>query len=96
MFAVTVVFRIREESIDAFLPLMIENAKASLKLEPGCRQFDVCSDPARPLEIFLYEIYDNAAAFQVHLDTPHFKRFDAAVAEMIEEKSVRTYSRVVS
>jgi len=96
MFAVTVVLKIREESMDAFLPLMIENAKSSLKTEPGCRQFDVCSDPARPSEIFLYEIYDDAAAFQAHLETPHFKKFDAGVAEMIEEKSVRTYAKVVS
>lgn len=96
MFAVTVVFRIREESREAFLPLMIENAKTSLKHEPGCRQFDVCSDPARPSEIFLYEIYDDAAAFQAHLETPHFKSFDAGVAEMIEEKSVKTYAKVVS
>ncbi|MHA7773810.1 putative quinol monooxygenase [Roseibium sp. M-1] len=96
MFAVTVVFKIREESMEAFLPLMIENAKASLKHEPGCRQFDVCSDPAHPLEIFLYEIYDDAAAFQAHLATPHFKSFDARVSEMIEEKTIRTYATVVS
>jgi len=96
MFAVTVVFKIRKESFEVFLPLMIENAKASLKIESGCRQFDVCSDPVRPLEIFLYEIYDDAAAFQAHLETPHFKRFDVAAAAMIEEKSVKTYAKVVS
>ncbi|WP_422375387.1 putative quinol monooxygenase [Roseibium sp.] len=94
MFAVTVLFQIKEGQMDAFMPLMIDNAKASLRLEPGCRQFDVCRDAARPHEVFLYEIYDDEAAFKAHLQTAHFLSFDAAVADMIREKTVRTYLQV--
>ncbi|WP_282047222.1 putative quinol monooxygenase [Roseibium album] len=96
MFAVTVQFQIRDGMFETFMPLMIENAKASLEGEPGCRQFDVCSDPDRPNEVFLYEIYDDAAAFQAHLKTPHFQAFDVQVAPMISEKSVATYAKVRS
>ena len=94
MFAVTVLFKIREGDLAAFLPLMTENAAASLKSEPACRQFDVCTDPARPDEVFLYEIYDDEAAFKIHLETAHFKSFDAAVADMVQDKTVRTYLQV--
>lgn len=96
MFAVTVQFQIRDGMIDDFLPLMLENAKASLEDEPGCRQFDVCTDPDRPGDVFLYEIYDDAAAFQEHLRTSHFLAFDAQVSTMISSKSVATYSKVSS
>lgn len=96
MFAVTVQFQIKDGMIDAFLPLMLENAKASLEDEPGCRQFDVCTDPGRPGDVFLYEIYDDAAAFDVHLKTTHFLAFDAQVSTMISQKSVATYSKVRS
>ncbi|CTQ52849.1 Autoinducer 2-degrading protein LsrG [Roseibium album] len=96
MYAVTVLFKINEGRQDEFLPLMIENAKLSLKDEPGCRQFDVCTDPARPGDVFLYEIYDDAAAFQAHLQTPHFKSFDANVSDMIAAKTVGTYAEVAS
>ncbi len=94
MFAVSVTFRIKPQHVDAFLPLMLENASASVSDEPGCRQFDVCQNPSDPGEIFLYEIYDDAAAFETHKAMEHFQRFDAETAEMVAKKSVRTFQRL--
>lgn len=94
MFAVTVMFEIKAEHINDFLPLMTANAKTSLKDEPGCRQFDVCCNPARPQEIFLYELYDDEEAFRTHLLTRHFKVFDAKVTPMIASKKVQTFTQV--
>lgn len=93
-FAVVVTFQIKPEKLDAFLPLMQENARKSLVNEPGCRQFDIATDPGTPGEVFLYEVYDDAAAFQTHLASAHFKAFDGAVAEMVAHKHVRTYAEV--
>ncbi|MEM7522936.1 MAG: antibiotic biosynthesis monooxygenase [Pseudomonadota bacterium] len=39
--------------------------------------------------MFLYEVYDDAAAFDAHLASDHFKDFDAAVAPMVAAKTVR-------
>ena len=96
MFAVTVHFQIKDGMFDTFMPLMLENARTSLQAEPGCRQFDVCTDPEKPGEVFLYETYDDAAAFQVHLGSAHFLAFDSQVSTMISEKTVATYSKVSS
>lgn len=93
MYVVTVEFTIHPERMQAFMPLMVDNARASRSREPGCRQFDVCLDPAAPNIVFLYEAYDDRAAFEVHLATAHFKRFDAAVRDMVAAKVVRTYIR---
>ena len=86
--AVCVTLRLKAGTEEAFMPLVLENARASVAGEPGCRAFEVCSDPARPREVFLYEIYDDAAAFDAHRDTPHYARFDGAVRDMLEEKTV--------
>jgi autoinducer 2-degrading protein len=94
MYVVTVEFHIRPPHFAAFLPLMRENAQASLRIEPGCRQFDVCTDPARPSSLFLYEVYDDRSAFEAHLASEHFTRFDAAVRDMVAGKLVRTLQRV--
>lgn len=94
MYIVTVEFTIKPERLDAFLPLMVENAKASREKEPGCRQFDVCTDPAAPNRVFLYEVYADRAAFDIHLASSHFKAFDSAVAQWIEAKVVRIYTRL--
>ena len=94
MYVVTVEFVIGAGHAAEFLPAMLENARASREREPGCRQFDVCADPNDPHAIFLYEIYDDRAAFDAHLATAHFKAFDARVAPWVERKSVRIYARV--
>lgn len=93
MYVVTVEFHIRPESAPAFREAMVENARASVREEPGCRQFDVCFDPRDPAHCFLYEIYDDEAAFKAHLAMPHFKAFDHKVSPMIEQKNVTVWER---
>ena len=94
MYVIIVNFEIDPEQIDAFLPLMRKNAAASARDEPGCRQFDVCHDPDHTSHVFLYEFYDNRAAFDVHLSMPHFKSFDAATDSMIRSKTLRALTRL--
>lgn len=93
MYVVVVEFTIDPPRWDEFLPLMLENARRSREGEPGCRQFDVCVDEARPNVVFLYEIYDDRAAFDAHLAAPHFKSFAAATAPMIAERRIATWRR---
>ena len=92
-FVVTVVFRAKPEHRAAFREAMLENAAASRTGEPGCRIFDVC-EKADASEIFLYEVYDDEAAFKAHLATEHFKRFDAQAGPWVEHKQVLTYRRL--
>ncbi|MEM1236866.1 MAG: putative quinol monooxygenase [Pseudomonadota bacterium] len=93
MFAVVVTFRTLPGKMPEFLPLMLANAAES-RDEPGCQRFDVCTDPSEPDEVFLYEIYDDQAAFAVHMTTSHFLDFDGKTTHMIAEKKVRTYGAV--
>lgn len=76
------------------MPIMRANAATSLASEPDCHCFDVLTDPDRPDEVFLYELYNDADAFQFHLDSSHFRSFDGATAKMIESKDVLTYRGV--
>lgn len=94
MFAVVVKFQIKPDQLEAFMPMMLANAHASLRDEEGCHQFDVCTDSARAGEVFLYELYTDAEAFEVHKTMPHFLIFDEESAPMITEKIVHTYGVV--
>lgn len=94
MYVVCVTFKIKDECIDQFMPLMTRNAKSSLAQEKQCRQFDVCIDESDPTCVFLYELYDDEAAFKAHLVAAHFKEFDAAVAGMIADKKVHIFTRI--
>lgn len=72
-----------------FMPLMEANAAASLANEPGCRRFDICVDAQNPSQILLYEIYDDAPAFDAHLASAHYLSFDQATRHMLKSKAVR-------
>jgi autoinducer 2-degrading protein len=90
MFVVTVRFNTTESGYADFLKLVRRNAQASLDSEAGCQRFDVCSAPDRN-EVFLYEFYDDAAAFEAHKETAHYRYFAAASAKVVTVKEVRTY-----
>ncbi len=94
MFVVVVFFEAKPEHVADFKSSILENAAASVRDEPGCRQFDVAQDPARPEQFFLYEIYDDEPAFKAHIETAHFKSFDAASAAWVADKKVMTYGIV--
>jgi len=93
MLALIVEFRIKPEFIDDFAVAIAENARLSRDTEPGCRQFDVCRDPADAALFFLYELYEDEAAIQAHLKSAHFLQMDAATASWVQSKAVRKLQR---
>ena len=93
-FALVVHVEIKPEAIDRFMPLALENARATRETEPGCRQFDVLVDPGDPTKIVYYEIYDSEAAFQAHQQTPHFKKYVDTALQYLESRRRTTYKRV--
>jgi autoinducer 2-degrading protein len=92
-FVVTVTFDVRSGKRDDFRRAILANASESLSLEPGCRTFDVC-ESAGSNEFFLYEIYDDEAAFKRHLTMDHFREFDTLSAGWVVDKCVLTYHRI--
>jgi len=87
-FVIIVDFRLKSGAQGAFRLLIDDNARASVREEPGCRRFDVVEPRGEPGRILLYEIYDDEAAFDAHCRTAHFARFDADSAPLVEEKTV--------
>lgn len=94
MFTVVVEFHIQPAHVQAFREAMVNNARQSVANEAGCHVFDVCCDPADPTLFFLYELYDSAEAFAIHLKAPHFLDFDLATRHMVQSKQVRQLQRL--
>lgn len=97
MFVITAEFRLKPDMLDGFMPLIITQAEKSLAKEPGCLIFDVCVEQNDDVDvILLYEVYTDEAAFDAHLETPHFLAFDETVAGLVAEKTVRRFDRLAS
>ncbi|MFI4988860.1 MAG: putative quinol monooxygenase [Alphaproteobacteria bacterium] len=87
-YVITVDFEIDAEAHQRFLTLVRENARRSVADEPGCRRFDVALPRDGSSRVFLYEIYDDEAAFHAHMATPHFKSFATATKDMVKGRKI--------
>lgn len=94
LYVITVEFTLKPGTIMGFRRLIDQNALDSCRDEPGCQRFDVLAPMAQDDRIFLYEIYDNRAAFEMHLKTPHFDLFNRKSADMVLSKRVIEYHLV--
>ncbi|UDL88752.1 antibiotic biosynthesis monooxygenase [Mesorhizobium sp. PAMC28654] len=92
-FAITVAFELVEGAFPEFHGLVAENAALSVKLEPYCLRFDVLTpaDAATSNRVFLYEIYKDRAAFDLHLASEHFRQFDQRSRDLVISKTVLSY-----
>ena len=75
MFSLMVQMEVRPGRREHFLAGMAANAEASVRDEPGCLRFDVCSVAGEEDRFVLYELYTDADAFAAHKASPHFARW---------------------
>ena len=94
MYAVCVTFHIQPDVLEKFLKRMHQQADDSLSNEEGCRRFDVCDDGGQSNVVFLYELYEDRRAFELHKESEHFMAFDAEVSSWPLKKEVSTFEKV--
>ncbi len=85
--ALVVEFHVKTERREDFIALMREHAKGTLEEEEGCLQFDVLL-PNENGRVFLYEVYRDQAALEVHMGSARLARTRAAYEDMIESRTI--------
>ena len=88
LFIAAVEYDVMPGKLDDFLAAVNENAAASVK-EPGCRELNVTVSQKDPNHVFIFEVYDNAAAAEAHLATEHFKKYKAATKDLVVRRQVQ-------
>ena len=63
--------------------------KARLKDEPGTLQFDILLPKDDDTKVFMYEMYRDAAAFEVHLKGPSLAQWREETTGMVKFHGVR-------
>jgi autoinducer 2-degrading protein len=59
-----------EEEVAAALLRLLKPSRA----EPGVQVYRAHRDPQNPRVFFMYELYDDEAAYKAHTETDHFQR----------------------
>jgi quinol monooxygenase YgiN len=86
---VIVDLEVKEEDSDAFVAAARENARESVRLEPGCQQFDVIRALDDKTKITFYEVFDDAEAFQAHGAYPHATAFTDVAKTLVVKAAPR-------
>ena len=84
MLIVHVQIKVKDEYIQGFIRESLENASKSIK-EPGIIRFDVIQNNEDPTRFVLVEIYRTIEATAAHKETAHYKKWKAAVSDMMAE-----------
>ena len=87
-FAIFVTVKIKDGKVDEFLSHAHVNATAAVRDEPNCHMFRVMRNQEDPQTIHFFEVYTEAGSLDYHRETPHYKAYDAAVGDLIAEKSI--------
>ena len=95
MFSLMVQLEVRPEDRDEFLSAITTNAEASVRNEPGCHRFDVTAVEGDRHRFLLYELYDDAEAFEAHKRAPHFAAW-RQVADRVLVSQVNTRGNLVA
>jgi quinol monooxygenase YgiN len=76
-----------------FLELAKDNAAFAIH-ENGVREFNITQLATNPNHVVFYEVYDNEAALNAHRSSDHFKKYQAATANMVADRNVRVMASV--
>ena len=82
MYIIHVFVEVKPDHVQGFITSTLENARESVK-EPGISRFDVLQDQENPNRFVLNEVYRTIEDPASHKETAHYKRWKAAVAEMM-------------
>lgn len=82
MLIVHVHVQVKPDRVEAFKAASLANARRSLH-EPGIDRFDVLQRRDDPTRFLLVEAYLTAEAPAAHKQTPHYKEWAEAVADMM-------------
>ena len=83
------IVRIAELEIDAgqleaYKAALKEEIETSIRVEPGVLTLYAVSLKEHPEQIRLFETYRDAAAYELHLQSPHFKKYKDRTRQMVK------------
>lgn len=76
--------RIDSAQLENYMAALKEHAETAVRVEPGVLTLYAVSEKNNPTRITVFEIYVDAAAYQAHLQTAHFKKYKSTTKDMVK------------
>ena len=75
---------IDQAHLDAYKLILKEEIETSIRVEPGVLTLYAVSLKGHPELIRIVEMYRDAASYESHLQSPHFKAYKAETQQMVK------------
>jgi quinol monooxygenase YgiN len=72
------------DQLNAYKAALKEEIEASFRTEPGVLTLYAVSVKGHPEQIRIFETYRDAASYQAHLQSPHFKKYKEQTQQMVK------------
>ena len=72
------------EQLASYQAALKEHVETALRVEPGVLTLYPVADAAHPTRITVLEIYASQAAYQTHLQAPHFLKYKSSTKAMVK------------
>jgi quinol monooxygenase YgiN len=66
------------------LKKLLQSMLAPTQAEPGCRLYELY-ESGEPGRFYFYELWENQAALEQHAASPHYKRLELSIRDLLEE-----------
>src|SRR5947208_7013170 len=70
--------------LDSYKLALKEEIETSIRVEPGVLTLYAVTLKEHPEQIRLFEVYKDAAAYESHLQSPHFKAYKHRTQQMVQ------------
>ena len=70
--------------LDKYNIALKEQMTIAVQLEPGVLTYYAVADKSDPTNITILEIYADTAAYKLHIETSHFKKYKETVKNMVK------------
>jgi quinol monooxygenase YgiN len=78
----------------AYKAALSKEIDASIKIEPGVLVLYAVYDKKETTHVTVFEIYADEEAYKSHIQTPHFKKYKEAVADMVKSLELTEMSPI--
>ncbi len=86
-------FDVNPDHYTEFMTAAVEDGADSIK-EAGVREFDVMVSQNDPNHVFIFEAFDNAAAWDAHQKSARYAKFITTTMTMVKKYDFRSFSSI--
>jgi quinol monooxygenase YgiN len=81
--------------LENYKAALSEEINTAVSKEPGVLMLYAVFEKAHPTHVTVFEVYANAAAYQAHRETPHFKKYKSTTQDMVKSLDLLDMAPIV-